>query len=889
MNIIRINLSHNMNTRVHAAISALASLLIATTVLIVVFSVDGIAPFGKASNTLASMDANVQYNDLFSYYQALFKGEASPLYSFEKGLGGSAIAVFSYYLTSPFNLLFLLVPNNAVQIMFNIVVLLKLSTAAATSSLFFSSRFPNLNRSISVALSVSYALMQYSIAQSSNIMWLDGVYMLPLMAMATSNLIKSGNGIASLALFTGLSILFNWYSGAINCLFLIIWFFFELGWNWSLVPSSSIFSYVFGRGIKFAGAMLLGILLSLVLFLPTALSLVGGRASAGHFSEFLWAAFNGNPLNAILGSAVGSISSPNRVSLFCGAFVLLGCITLPFENSIPPKRRIALIALAMVLVLLCYWQPLFTIFSLFTSATSFWFRYSYVSIFGLCAIAATYYEFASNHSLKRRNGKTASPLLKTIPTSFAFCVILIVTSEFKDASTPYALLITTVCTIGVAAMLSASDHRTSLNKSPRGRVYSSCSLLAILILMVELAVNTHLLIQNYSVETVSSRSNYVTNQDNQIESIKSSDQDAYRITQDSTYNMLPGSLTANYNEGLAYGYPTIATYTSDPVDSQRKLLNALGYPICGDNMNIVNTSILAADSLLGVRYALLSEEINGYEEYTLAKDANGKSVYRNPYALPLAFLADSLALSELQTNAANPFEYQNSIYSALLGEKTELYNPVAYTSSTEVRNGRSTTTFTFDSQGLRNEALYGIINVDGSQGPSTVTIGNRSQGYSQWLAPSVFYIPNGTDHITIEFDYTSSSEENLSASFYALDLDSLERATDTLRSGAASEITLNESSAIISVYNTEGGKELFTTIPYDEGWSVSVNGTSVQPSNSLGCFMSIPLQSGANTIELTYIPRGFVIGAIISSMTAIFLLGLALRNLHSKYFHNNRV
>jgi len=46
---------------------------------------------------------------------------------------------------------------------------------------YISERFgKNCRTSILVLLSVSYALCQYNIAQSSNIMWLDGVYMLPL-------------------------------------------------------------------------------------------------------------------------------------------------------------------------------------------------------------------------------------------------------------------------------------------------------------------------------------------------------------------------------------------------------------------------------------------------------------------------------------------------------------------------------------------------------------------------------------------------------------------------------------------------------------------------------------------------------------------------------------
>lgn len=50
-------------------------------------------------------DGNIQYLDFFSYFKDVLSGENSLIYTFSKTLGGSNIAVFSYYLASPFNLL----------------------------------------------------------------------------------------------------------------------------------------------------------------------------------------------------------------------------------------------------------------------------------------------------------------------------------------------------------------------------------------------------------------------------------------------------------------------------------------------------------------------------------------------------------------------------------------------------------------------------------------------------------------------------------------------------------------------------------------------------------------------------------------------------------------
>lgn len=58
-------------------------------------------------------------------------------------------------------------------------------------------------------------------------------------------------------------------------------------------------------------------------------------------------------------------------------------------------------------------------------------------------------------------------------------------------------------------------------------------------------------------------------------------------------------------------------------------------------MNVVNTSVLGADSILGVKYVLSSYDIPGLKKLENIEPGNGKSVYYNPYALPVAFTYES--------------------------------------------------------------------------------------------------------------------------------------------------------------------------------------------------------------------------------------------------------
>ncbi len=55
-----------------------------------------------------------------------------------------------------------------------------------------------------------------------------------------------------------------------------------------------------------------------------------------------------------------------------------------------------------------------------------------------------------------------------------------------------------------------------------------------------------------------------------------------------------------------------------------------------------------------------------------------------------------------------------------------------------------------------------------------------------------------------------------------------------------------------------------TTIPYSEGWQVNVDGAVVENANAVAAFVSFPLSAGQHTIEMTYTPKGFVLGSILT-------------------------
>ncbi len=572
--------------------------------LLFLFWEKGYSPFGSYS--LASMDANIQYLDLFSYLKDVMSGENDILYTFSKTLGGTNIAVFAYYLSSPFNLLLLFFDKSNVACFFDCVVVLKLGTAAATAAYFLQQRFRRrLKPYFVILLSMSYALMQYSIAQSSNIMWLDGVYMLPLMLLGVYRLVKKEKSYL-LLISTGLSILFNWYSAGINCLFTAVWFVLE----WLLSPQK-----VKGT-LKTAGIYVLsllgGVLLSACLFLPAMLAL--SSSGRGQLDLYLLQnVFNGNILNIIQNFTVGSTSFSGNVSLYCGSFALLGCLGFfaGKEIDFPQKIKVGIILLFSLLIF--YWQPLFMIFSLLKNAESFWYRYSYVTIFLVIFIAADFYSEAQ----PQEGWKSVSSLFKV---AAAYSAVLLIYSYFNPLWAAKRIYYSCIFIVMIAVLTGLCFRTWSDHKWKYAAVFLLFGAMS-----VELMYNTNLLMNTYGVSNAFEYQTYSANQQEQIDALQAYDTGQYRISQTSTYNVSELTfLTANYNEAAAYNYWSISGYTSDPDTLQLTLLDRLGYVTSGVNMCIVNTSILAADSLLGVKYVLSDLEINGLELVDSLGEYNGK-------------------------------------------------------------------------------------------------------------------------------------------------------------------------------------------------------------------------------------------------------------------------
>ena len=88
-----------------------------------------------------------------------------------------------------------------------------------------------------------------------------------------------------------------------------------------------------------------------------------------------------------------------------------------------------------------------------------------------------------------------------------------------------------------------------------------------------------------------------------------------------------------------------------------------------------------------------------------------------------------------------------------------------------------------------------------------------------------------------------------------------------------SNFTYTDNGFTASVDNVSSGRNIaYFSIPYDNGWTATVNGQATELINSSG-MMAIPLTEGSNHVVFTYRTPGITAGIVISAVCLVATVG----------------
>ena len=88
-------------------------------------------------------------------------------------------------------------------------------------------------------------------------------------------------------------------------------------------------------------------------------------------------------------------------------------------------------------------------------------------------------------------------------------------------------------------------------------------------------------------------------------------------------------------------------------------------------------------------------------------------------------------------------------------------------------------------------------------------------------------------------------------------------------------------SGISGAVSTDSDGWLMVSVPHEAGWTVMVNGAQVETRGAFGDALTlVPVTTGQNSFEMTFVSPGFVPGCVVSATGAAGLCAWALWRRH---------
>lgn len=191
-------------------------------IISIIFACTGLVPFG--SNNFLSSDLGTQYLTFLTELRRQIVSGNLHLYLFSQSLGDNFFPVMSYYLLSPFNLLLVFFSARNIPIAADILIMIKISTMGVTMAFFLKEYFQERSAANWI-FTIAYSFCGFVASYFYDLMWLDALIMLPLVAVGVMRVIKHHQYV--LYYFSILfSIIFNYYLGYMLCIFSVCFFIY---------------------------------------------------------------------------------------------------------------------------------------------------------------------------------------------------------------------------------------------------------------------------------------------------------------------------------------------------------------------------------------------------------------------------------------------------------------------------------------------------------------------------------------------------------------------------------------------------------------------------------------------------------------------------------------
>ena len=781
----------------------------------------------------------------------ILHGSDSLFYTFTSGLGLNFYALSSYYLGSFLSPLVYFFDVSSMPDAVYLSTLLKFGLIGLSTFFSLSIIFKNLSAPLRLSLSTSYALMSFTVSQLEIKTWLDVFILIPLILTGLHLLITEKKRILY---FTSLSILFiqNYYFGYMTALFLVVWYFCQLSWDFK------------SRKYSFLDFFLTSLLAGLTSFIMTLPTLFDLRT-------------HGEKLTAITKIKTdASWYLDLFAKQFIGAFdtTKYGSIPMIFVGLLPFILTIVFFTLKSIKfhVKLCYATLLIIIIASFylEALDLFWqgmhapnmFLHRYAWIFSTLLI------YISAEVLNRvKDIKLWNVLFSITLLLSGYLATIYFKNHYSFLTKLNILLTLEFLVVYLLLLLALIKKKISL------KIFS---ILILIFTISEISFNASSQLNGITKEWgFASRSTY----DKDIPSLEAILE--YIKQQPNTFTRTEKLQTQTGNDSMKFNYNGISQFSSVRNRSASTTLDKLGFKSSGTNLNLryANNTIIA-DSLFGISYNI-SETYPDKYGFHPSYQKDNLTLYKNQFALPIAFATQSLYKDvtfndhtlDNQTQFLNQIAGLNEEYFYPINHHTDSGDNVVNLNETDTEDA----TISYSIEVPDNSQVYlsmTKLNFSNDKKKQVDIIVNGEKKSFTTDNAFTFFNLGYAEHkqtFDIQVKFPGNAQVSFeSPTFYRLDT---KKYTEAIRKIKENPVEVSSYKNKVTVnYKVKNETSIFFTIPYDQGWSAYQNGKRLQIEQAQTGFMKIDVSEGEGTITLAFIPKGFVTGASCSLIAIIVFI-----------------
>ena len=853
-----------------------AAFLIPAVILLGVYFLFGVYPVGKRS--VLSLDLNGQYVYYFDYMYDVFAGRESLIYSWSRNLSGEFLGIIGYYLASPFNFLVWVFPRSMITEGLLTMLVVKAGATGLSAGIYLR-HGRGFSRATTIIFGTSYALCAYALVQTMNPMWLDGVFILPLVILGIEALVKRGNfRLFIISLMYAFVTCF--YIGYMIGIFAALYFLYFLiaqdannsANNLEEEPLLTRAKIVLRTGL-FGISAACSALLSAFLLLPVVSSLSLGK--------FTFSTPDYTPrTNFLLIDAAAKLfpGSYDTVRmdglpfLYCGVLAIIMTVCYFLSGKIPAlsrKRRVASAALLLIMAVCMYITPVDMLWHGGQLPNWLPYRYSFIISFLLVIFGAEAFDSIKHVSEKLIAGAALGFAVTALFLETQNTFIEDLGNDGREVFDGLTVILPALLIIFIiAGLLVLGKH--SLHSGGRSKL----PLVTLTVFVcLELTYNALVQIVKQDQDIVySSKASYndvILPARKAVNQIKANDPGFYRIEKD---------FFRTVNDPLALDMYGLSHSSSTLNDAPIALLGKLGLP-SRSHYTCYRGATPIVDDIFGVKYILQSPG-NETGRITSVDDITYET---NADAMPIAYLTSTmlgnLNLDTYTHDNINIFDRQNRIMSAMVNygipenyirviDKDGIYLDTENVEVGQVSGGH--TSYKVVTPGSNAQLKY-TLTAEATGELFMWLPSDYERKVNVWVNDTVW---SGTyyetdyysikslgvfefgEELTVTLTLTRGDLYMKGAFFGYMDFELYDAAINKLHDmNANTTVTKDSPTKLTITTNSDEERTLFTTIPVEPGWTLTLDGVITPADTALGALICLKnLPAGAHTVTLTFTP-----------------------------------